>query len=242
MTIKIKNWSKFQHFKDRRPPWIKLHRDILEQRDITLISDCSFRVLVGLWLLASEDEDMQGGLPDIDDISFRLRIDKSKVTKALSELEPWLDINVISDRCQDDAPETETEVETKKEVEAYSASKAAPKRGSRIADDWTLNESNIQHAQEKGYSDAEIRSVGQEFYDYWTAATGRNATARDWNAKWRTWVSNDIKFNGTPEQRKINDRNKQGNQGVIETGIKVAAQLRDDDRGMSEFLRDFIDS
>jgi hypothetical protein len=117
MTIKIKNWSKFQHFKDRRPPWIKLHRDILEQRDITLISDCSFRVLVGLWLLASEDEDMQGGLPDIDDISFRLRIDKSKVTKALSELEPWLDINVTSDRYQSDAPETETETET--EVETY---------------------------------------------------------------------------------------------------------------------------
>ena len=121
MTIKIKNWSKFQHFKDRRPPWIKLHRDILEQRDITLISDCSFRVLVGLWLLASEDEDMQGGLPDIDDISFRLRIDKAKVTKALSELEPWLDINVTSERYQSDAPETETEteVEVETEVETY---------------------------------------------------------------------------------------------------------------------------
>ena len=68
--MKIKNWSKFQHFKDRRPPWVKLHRDILEQRDITMISDCAFRVLVGLWLLASEDEEMQGGLPDVDDISF----------------------------------------------------------------------------------------------------------------------------------------------------------------------------
>tara|TARA_R110000796_G_scaffold210188_2_gene326446 strand:+ start:137 stop:958 length:822 start_codon:yes stop_codon:yes gene_type:complete len=143
-------------------------------------------------------------------------------------------------QCQVDAP-TPTPTPTPKS-NSDSAPKAAPKRGSRIADDWTLNESNIQHAKEKGYSDAEIRSVGQEFYDYWTAATGRNATARDWNAKWRTWVSNDIKFNGTPEQRKINDRNKQGNQGVIETGIKVAAQLRDDDRGMSEFLRDFIDS
>ncbi len=115
--MKIKNWSKFQHFKDRRPPWVKLHRDILEQRDITMISDCAFRVLVGLWLLASEDEEMQGGLPDVDDISFRLRIDKTKVTNALKELEPWLDINVISDRYQDDAPETETEVET--EAETY---------------------------------------------------------------------------------------------------------------------------
>ena len=117
--MKIKNWSKFQHFKDRRPPWVKLHRDILEQRDITMISDCAFRVLVGLWLLASEDEEMQGGLPDVDDISFRLRIDKTKVTNALKELEPWLDIDVISERYQVDAPETETETEVETEVETY---------------------------------------------------------------------------------------------------------------------------
>ena len=84
-----------------------------------MISDCAFRVLVGLWLLASEDEEMQGGLPDVDDVSFRLRIDKTKVTNALKELEPWLDIDVISERYQVDAPETETETEVETEVETY---------------------------------------------------------------------------------------------------------------------------
>ena len=33
MTYRIKGWVKFQHFKDRRPPWIKLYRDILEDPD-----------------------------------------------------------------------------------------------------------------------------------------------------------------------------------------------------------------
>jgi len=118
MSYRVKNWEKFQHFKDRRPPWIKLYREILDQRDISLISDCAYRVLVGCWLLASEDDTQQGLLPSVEDIAFRLRIDKSKIIKVLPELAPWLyqdDINPISGRYQDDAPETETETETDKE-------------------------------------------------------------------------------------------------------------------------------
>lgn len=118
--MKVKNFAKLQHFKDRSPPWVKLYRDILDQRDINLISDCSFRVLVGLWLLASEDKKMQGNLPSIDDIAFRLRMDKAKIINALKELAPFLendDISVISERYQDDVPETETEIETERERE-----------------------------------------------------------------------------------------------------------------------------
>ena len=116
--IKIKNWHKFQHFKDRRPPWVKLHREIMEQRDINVISDCSFRVLVNLWLLASEDETREGIIPSVDDIAFRLRIDKKKIINSLEELKPFLiqdDITLISDEHQADAPETETETETETE-------------------------------------------------------------------------------------------------------------------------------
>jgi hypothetical protein len=118
--LRIKNWHEFQHFKDRTPPWIKLHKTILDQRDINAISDCSFRVLIGLWLLASEDHAMQGNLPSIDDIAFRLRMSNAVINKALHELKPFViqdDITAISPRYQDDAPETETEAEEKTEKE-----------------------------------------------------------------------------------------------------------------------------
>lgn len=108
--MKIKNWRKFQHFKDRRPPWIKLHREMLEQRDISAISDCSFRVLIGLYLLASEDEKMEGNLPAVEDIAFRLRMNESKIRTAIQELTPWVerdDIDVISEQYQVGPPETE---------------------------------------------------------------------------------------------------------------------------------------
>jgi hypothetical protein len=113
--MRIKNWGKFQHFKDRRPPWVKLHREILEQRDINLISDRSFRVLVSLWLLASEDEQLEGNLPPVADISWRLRIPEKQILQCLQELTPWIDtsdITPVSPRYQDDRPEAETEAET----------------------------------------------------------------------------------------------------------------------------------
>jgi hypothetical protein len=139
--VKVRNFSKLQHFKDRSPPWIKLYRDILDQRDINLISDCSFRVLVGLWLLASEDKRGEGNLPCVEDIAFRLRMEKSKIIRALSELNSFLihdDISLISERYQLDAPETETETEVEKETEKekpQAASRASRSSGVSRPDD-----------------------------------------------------------------------------------------------------------
>lgn len=116
--MKIRNWKKFQHFKNRNPPWIKLHRSILDQRDIMLISDRSFRILIGLWLLASEDKNTSGELPCIEDICFRLRKNKEEIQKALHELSAFIepeyhdDIAMISPQYQDDHSEVEVETET----------------------------------------------------------------------------------------------------------------------------------
>ena len=118
MTMKIKNWSKFQHFKDRRPPWVKLYRDLLDDPDWHELDAEAAKILVSLWLLASEDEDQEGKLPDVKRIAFRLRIPVNKVNQALTKLEHWLyhdDINAISERYQLDAPETETESYTERE-------------------------------------------------------------------------------------------------------------------------------
>jgi hypothetical protein len=122
--MRIKNWDKFQHFKDRRPPWIKLHREILDQLDINMISDCAFRVLICLWLVASEDKDMNGNLPPVEEIAFKIRMPVDKVSKALQELTHFIDdcdINAISTRYQHDEPEKRrVEAETEVETETYS--------------------------------------------------------------------------------------------------------------------------
>ena len=105
IEVRIKNWNQHQHFKDRNPPWIKLHRELLDRRDISVISDRAFRTLISLWLLASEDKQLLGNLPSIEDIAFRLRTSISNIIKDLNELKDFIidyDITMISERYQNE--------------------------------------------------------------------------------------------------------------------------------------------
>jgi hypothetical protein len=132
MGARIKGWSKFQHFKDRRPPWIKLYRDILEDPDWHDLDGETAKILVALWLIASEDEDQEGNLPDTRRLAFRLRVTEAKVNQALTKLSHWLerdDIDLISSGYQHDAPETETETETEKRQKKETEKKTLSRPG-----------------------------------------------------------------------------------------------------------------
>ena len=118
--MRIKNWTKFQHFKDRKPPWVKLYRDLLDDIEWHELDPKAAKVLVMLWLIASED---QGNIPPTKQLAFRLRMTEKDTEVCISKLSHWLeqgDNDTISTRYQDNAPETETETETEKEAECIS--------------------------------------------------------------------------------------------------------------------------
>jgi hypothetical protein len=54
--IKVKNWDKFQHYKDRNPPWIKLHNHLLDDYDFECLSDSAKGHLFCIWMLASRTQ------------------------------------------------------------------------------------------------------------------------------------------------------------------------------------------
>ena len=115
--MKIKNWTKFQHFKDRKPPWVKLYRDLLDDIEWHELDPVAAKVLTMLWLIASEDD---GNIPELKILSFRLRMPLKTTKDCITKLNHWLeqdDINMISNGYQSDSLETETERETKKEKE-----------------------------------------------------------------------------------------------------------------------------
>jgi hypothetical protein len=128
--MRIKNWANFQHFKDRRPPWIKLYRDILDDIEWHQLDPLASKVLVMCWLIASEND---GLLPDMKVLAFRLRMSEKQTSECVSKLSHWLeqdDINVISDCYQLDIPETERETETETEKETKKkATVVAPPDG-----------------------------------------------------------------------------------------------------------------
>jgi len=131
LTLRIKNWAKLQHFKDRTPPWIKLYRDILDDPDWHDLDGDTAKTLIGLWLIASEDDTHSGALPSLRKLAFRLRIPEHKLNQQLTKLSHWLvqdDIKPISEQHRSDAPETETETETETEIYVGQAPDVAPQK------------------------------------------------------------------------------------------------------------------
>lgn len=106
-SYSIKDWGKFQHFKDRKPLWIKLYRDILDDHEWFNISGDDAKILVMLWLIASEYD---GNLPNMQKLSFRMRMGEKDLHDAIVRLSHWVyqvDNSRISSCYQVDSAEQE---------------------------------------------------------------------------------------------------------------------------------------
>jgi len=92
--LTVKNWAKFQHYKQRRPPWIKLHRELLDDYRFTRLPIASRALAPCIWLLASESDD--GSVTGVvEELAFRLRCSEAEVLKYVK---PLIDGGFISGR------------------------------------------------------------------------------------------------------------------------------------------------
>lgn len=178
--IKIKNWKKFQHFSTRKPPWVKLYRDLLDDMAWHDLDPAASKALIMFWLIASEND---GVLPNEKTLAFRLRTTEAKINSYLSMLYDWLDhddINVISDRYQDDPLEKERETEKEREAHAKKISglkeledhpldghhKAWFEKNCPLVCRFELREELVRYC----------RSKGKSYSDYW-------ATLQTWGSR-----------------------------------------------------------
>ena len=187
MKLIPKNWAVFQHYKDRNPPWIKLHRETLNDRTFMTLPLASKALAPLMWLLASESKN---GVFDgsVDDLMFRLHITKKEYEDGVKPLieKGFFEIasGVLADCQQDARPETETETKRETETEAKKST-----RGSRLSADFVLPKEWADWARQER-PDLDLRSVGEQFKDYWSAKAGSGSTKLDWQATWRNWVRN----------------------------------------------------
>jgi len=190
MLLQPKNWAVFQHYKDRCPPWIKLHRDLLNDRVFMCLPLASKALAPLLWLLASESKD---GIFDgsLDELVFRLHITPKDYEDGIKPL-----INkgffivasgVLAESYQTAIPETETETETEREAEKKTEKRQKSNRGSRLPVDFVLPEDWIAFCQQER-KDLIPAKVFEEFKDYWISVPANKATRTDWLATWRNWV------------------------------------------------------
>ncbi len=122
--IKICNWEKFQHYKKRNPPWIKLHVSLLDNEAFECLHNDSKVLLLCLWLFAARKGN--GEIPA--NLTY---LQRKLPTGKKANLQPLVDAGFIecyqNDSnlphieskylCAEAEAEAETEGETKAEAE-----------------------------------------------------------------------------------------------------------------------------
>ena len=138
IKYRVKNWSKFQHYKNRNPPWIRLHVEILDdykadgtENDFHALPDKDKLTLLLIWALASR---YNGVIPSIDPawLAVKLGIDDPSTDDLIkagflipvshastdASTDASADAsNTLATQHGDCVPESETETETETDAE-----------------------------------------------------------------------------------------------------------------------------
>jgi hypothetical protein len=85
MKLTAKNWDQFQHYKNRQPPWIKLHRDVINSFAWARLQTASKALAPCLWMLASESMD---GIvnADIKELAWKFGMTENEVRDGIDGL------------------------------------------------------------------------------------------------------------------------------------------------------------
>lgn len=229
--IRPKNWHDFQHYKGRMPPWIKLHRRLLDDFEFHTLPVASRALAPMLWLIASEHED---GDIDAGDrkLAFRLRMTAAELTEALDPLVSACFFDVLHDDSaalaehkQHATPEKESEAQGKAQVKAEGE---ARKRATALPEGFPDAEAQRRAMgfwTEKGRLDLahSVRDEAEHFRDHHLKLGNRFP---DWPAAWRTWMRNALKFN---RLERVNGHGRR--ESPYEQTERIARELIREDAG-----------
>ncbi len=138
--FRIVAWNNYQHYKDRNPPWIKLHRELLTSRMWVSCNDETRALAVACMLLAAATEN---NIPA--DTAYLKRV---AYLNKKPDLKPLLDIGFIEaveskesaskveQTVRNACSETETETEAEKKEPLAISSPVVPKYTSAFENFW----------------------------------------------------------------------------------------------------------
>lgn len=210
MAIQIRNWSKYQHFNRRRPPWIKLHIDLLDDKKFGRLPIPSQALLPQLWLYASQ---FPNGIIDEDDdqIAHRLRWPIATFDQALGPLLALKFCCYVSTP-QDDfkrqgqlfdeiekSPErhetetTPTNATSESESESEAERKKRNRGGGKIAfpKGWSFETMTDGEREVATSAKLDVKQTFEEFESYWRM---RDERFNDWPQAWRNWCAKAVRI------------------------------------------------
>jgi len=180
-TLRIRNWERFQQYKDRCPPWIKLHREILQSEDWVMWDDASRVLAIACMLLASRTDD--GTVP----LNLEY-IKRAAYLNAAPDLRPLIACGFLvlegdASKLYETLAVCTTETETETETETDTRTKCT-----RVLVKPTLDEVRTYCQERHNAVDAE---AWMAFYESNGWKVGRNSM-KNWQAAVRTWERNKV--------------------------------------------------
>lgn len=192
----VKKWTDFQHYKpeSRNITWIKLHKKLLDDPEWSALDPQAAKVLVMLWLLASEDN---GRLPDVPEIAFRLRMPKNSIESTLCKLSHWLeqDASKMLAGCEQAAS---LELELDKNKNKKEAASKMLARACTWPEDFELTSRLYDYAREQG-----IDKPAKEFEHFHDNAMAKGYKYVNWEKAWQNWCRSPYQQKGIQEKNEV---------------------------------------
>jgi hypothetical protein len=181
MKLTPKNWDNFQHYKHRSPPWIKLHKNLLDDMAFQRLPVASKAIAPMLWLLASESQDgVIHRTPE--EIAFRLRMTEKEVVSAIKPLIDngffIEDSSMLAERLQDATTE-KSRVESEKSKRESKSKTPTP-----ISDEFEISETIKAWALKNGHSQLE-----KHLESFINKCKAKNYKYSDWDAAFRNAIT-----------------------------------------------------
>jgi hypothetical protein len=203
-TIHIRSWDRFQHYKDRDPPWIKLYRDLLTTESWALGTDDSRLVQVASILLAARYQNATPLNPALIRKVASLDMSEARLLSAVTYLSDtgFLEIQGDADERKRSASgalascASETEQSRDRAEQSRDREVARKRAAARTCpDDFELTIDMIGWAESQ-CPGIDIDRETASFKDY-TFATAKT----DWVKTWRNWMRKAKPINGSRPTR-----------------------------------------
>lgn len=177
--LEIRNWHEFQHYKNRTPPWIKLHFNLLTSHDWVMAGDSTKLTMLVCMMIGSRNE---GKVPlDPEYIRRAANLAKQPDLKPLIECGFFGDAKILLADASA-IEQADAIIEEKREEKKREEEKLTKMPFKDFPDEWrvwTISNTSLNYER--------MVDTWQDFLEYWTLGKGKNTKRGDWFRSWKKW-------------------------------------------------------
>lgn len=195
MMCKVRNWERFQHYKDRNPPWIKLHFALLSSQDWVLLDDRSRVLAIACMLVASRND----GFVDCSDRGLAY-LQRVAYLHQPPDVIPLIDAGFLEadSECKQmlaTATKPQANDTQRRGEERRGRSASQGKRATSLPADFSITDDMREWARkELPQLNGALEAETGKFCDHHAA---KGSAFKDWRRAWQKWMRNAAEYRRT---------------------------------------------